>query len=316
MIYEYQPSDQAQTIDCILELLSAERMIEPIRISNRNIAELYFNEIQLKINNNCGKIFVSKENDEITGVLIVDIEENEVYEQPGKHILIVDIVVKSDFRNRGIGKELMRKAEAFALENNVTEVRLYTLMKNKAALNLYRSCGYQDFGIALTKKIQINLDLSKLEIRSSKENEQIPYGLLLLSDDTMEAINKNLNNGELFIAEINQKMVAAFVIKAAAKNTIEIKNIAVIEELQGKGVGTILLGYIKKTAKERNFETLLVGTCDQCIKEIAFYRKSGFDITDVRKNFFTENYREPIFERGVQIKDMIMLSIDLNAKMI
>jgi ribosomal protein S18 acetylase RimI-like enzyme len=315
MIYEYQSADEAEIIDCLMELQSAESKIESIRISNRNIAEMYFNEVQHKINNNSGKIFVSKRDNEIAGVLIVDIEENEIYEKQGKHILIVDIVVKSNFRNRGIGKELMKKAETFALENNVSEIRLYTLMKNKAALNLYRNCGYQDFGIALTKKIQNNLDLSQLQIRNPQENEQIPYDLLLLSDDTIEAINKNLHNGELFIGKIIQKTVAAFVLKVVKKDTIEIRNIAVIEELQGKGIGTILLDYIKIIAKKRNFETLLVGTCDQCIKEIAFYRKSGFDITDVRKNFFIDNYREPIFENGVQIKDMIMLSMDLRTKM-
>ncbi len=309
MINEYQSSDVVKIIDCLEELLSAESMIEPIRISNRNIAEKYFNEVQLKINNNSGKIFVSSKDNEITGVLIVAIEENEVNEQQGKHILIVDIVVKSDFRNQGIGKQLMKKAETFALENNMSEVRLYTLMKNKAALNLYRHCGYQDFGIALTKKIQNNLDLSQLQISTLKVNKQIPYNILLLSDDTIEAINKNLHNSELFVGEINDKVIAAFILKIIEKETIEIKNIAVIEDLQGKGVGTILLEYIKKIAKERNFEKLLVGTCDQCIKEIAFYKKSGFDITDVRKNFFTENYQEPICENGVQIEDMIMLSM-------
>lgn len=154
--------------------------------------------------------------------------------------------------------------------------------------------------------------MNKEEILINKTtNEQIPYDLLLLSDDTIEAINKNLDKGELFVAKINDETIAAFILKVIAVDSIEIKNIAVLENQQGKGIGTTLLSYITANATQRGFKKLLVGMCDRCDKEIEFYKKSGFKIVGIRENFFIDNYKEPIYENGGQIKDMVVLSINL-----
>lgn len=68
MIDKFQPADESEIIECLLELQAAESVIEPIRISNRRIAEMYFKEVQNNISNNSGEIFVSKDNNEITGL--------------------------------------------------------------------------------------------------------------------------------------------------------------------------------------------------------------------------------------------------------
>lgn len=155
------------------------------------------------------------------------------------------------------------------------------------------------------------MDPTKIRISPIKETEEIPYDLLLLSDDTKEAIEKNLDGGELYFGKYKEQIVAAFILKVVQNDTVEIKNIAVVENLQGKGIGTILLNDIKEKVKQREFQKLLVGTCDQCKKEIEFYKKSDFVLTDIRKNFFVENYNEPIYENGKQIIDMVVLKIDL-----
>ncbi|OAI15327.1 MULTISPECIES: GNAT family N-acetyltransferase [Methylomonas] len=149
-----------------------------------------------------------------------------------------------------------------------------------------------------------------MQIRPLHENEQAPYELLLLSDDTIEAINININKGEVFIAEIADKIIAAFILKSEEKYIVEIKNIAVVRELQGQGIGTMLLKYIIRIVRARGFKKLLVGTCDQCFKEIDFYKKSGFEIFSIRKNFFLDNYKDPIYENGIQIKNMVMLLME------
>ncbi|MBS1757293.1 MAG: GNAT family N-acetyltransferase [Bacteroidetes bacterium] len=151
-------------------------------------------------------------------------------------------------------------------------------------------------------------------ILKAHNDEQIPYELLLLSDESKEAINKNLDRGELFLAKHKDKIIAAFILKITEKETIEIKNIAVSESKQNKGIGTILLEFIIADAKLRGFKNLTVGTCDLCEKEISFYKKSGFIISNIRKNFFIDNYKDPIFENGVQLRDMIMLSMELNSR--
>ncbi|WP_428660521.1 GNAT family N-acetyltransferase [Runella sp.] len=155
------------------------------------------------------------------------------------------------------------------------------------------------------------MDKTKILISLINKSDEIPYDLLLLSDDTIKAIDKNLNNGECYLAKYQEKTVAVFILKVVQDDSIEIKNIAVTEELQGKGIGTILIDFIIENAKKRGFEKVLVGTCDQCVKEIKFYEKSRFAIFDIRKNFFLDNYSKPIYENGKQIIDMVLLKIDL-----
>jgi aminoglycoside 6'-N-acetyltransferase I len=150
-----------------------------------------------------------------------------------------------------------------------------------------------------------------LDINIVNKNDVIPYDLLLLSDDTKEAIDKNLDKGELYIGKQNGEIVASFILNPIQFDTIEIKNIAVSENLQGKGYGTYLLHYIIDSTKKRGFKKLIVGTCDQCYKEIEFYKKSNFLVSGIRKNFFIDNYDKPIYENGLQIIDMVLLKIDL-----
>jgi hypothetical protein len=40
---------------------------------------------------------------------------------------------------------------------------------------------------------------------------------------------------------------------------------------------------------------------------LSIYKKAGFIEFDIRKDFFIQNYAKPIFEDGVQLKDMAVL---------
>lgn len=86
--------------------------------------------------------------------------------------------------------------------------------------------------------------LNDLEIVPFKDGDAIPYDILLLSDDTAEAIDNNLKDGELYIAKMHDVEVGAFVLKSVGKAALEIKNIAISEALQGQGIGSVLLRYI------------------------------------------------------------------------
>ena len=154
-------------------------------------------------------------------------------------------------------------------------------------------------------------DELKIEIRAESEINEMIYDLLLLSDESKAAIDKNLDNGELYVAKEGNQVIAAFILKTVQEDALEIRNIAVAEELQGKGIGTLLLRHIIDNAGKRGFKSLWVGTCDQCSLEIKFYEKSGFVVSGVRKNFFLENYDRPIYENGKQIVDMILLKMDV-----
>jgi len=44
---------------------------------------------------------------------------------------------------------------------------------------------------------------------------------------------------------------------------------------------------------------------------ILFYLKQGFVKYGVKKDFFVQNYPQPIYDHGIQLRDMVMLKKEL-----
>ncbi len=136
-----------------------------------------------------------------------------------------------------------------------------------------------------------------------------PYDLLLLADETIEGINKYLFKSEVYVAELLEtgQPVGVFCLYRIDADTVEIMNIAVSEKHQGNGIGSSMIDNIITIAEGKGYRQIIVGTADCGIKQIHFYEKNGFVKYDVKKNYFTEIYDTPIYEDGVQLKDMVML---------
>ncbi len=148
-------------------------------------------------------------------------------------------------------------------------------------------------------------------IRQLQKDEEIPYNLLLLADETIEAINRYINDSEIFIFEKDNKTLAVYALQKISDDTIEIKNIAVDTKHQGQGIGKLLLRDAISRAKTKGFKTIVIGTGDIAIKQLHLYQKEGFEIFDIKKSFYLDNYPNPIYENGVQLKDMVMLKKEL-----
>ena len=78
---------------------------------------------------------------------------------------------------------------------------------------------------------------------------------------------------------------------------------------QGQGIGKLLLR--DATVKAKGFKKIIIGTGDAAIKQLYLYQKEGFEIFDIKKRFFLDNYPGPIYENGIQLKHMIMLKKEL-----
>jgi aminoglycoside 6'-N-acetyltransferase I len=144
-------------------------------------------------------------------------------------------------------------------------------------------------------------------VRQLYNHEEIPYDLLLLADETREAIKKYLGNSDIYIYEKHDKIIAVYVLQKVNNDTIEIKNIAVDPRYQGRGIGKLLLRDAATKAKEKGCNKIIIGTGDAATKQLNLYQKEGFEIFEIKKGFFLDNYPEPIYENGIQLKHMIML---------
>lgn len=144
-----------------------------------------------------------------------------------------------------------------------------------------------------------------------KKEEVLPYPLLLLADETVKAIDKYVLDSNVYVLREADKELAVFCLYQVSETTVELKNIAVSSELQGKGIGSILIKEIISICKGEGYSHLIVGTADTGVDQIRFYERNGFVKYDVRKEFFLKNYDEPIIENGVQLVDMVMLEMKI-----
>lgn len=130
-----------------------------------------------------------------------------------------------------------------------------------------------------------------------------------MADETREAIDQYLWYSEVYLVKRNNHHVGLFCLYHQDAETVELKNIAITENDQGQGIGEQTLKHIKKICCPK-YKYIIVGTADCEINQIRFYERNEFHKCDVRKNFFLDNYPEPIFENGLKLKDMQLLKFE------
>lgn len=136
------------------------------------------------------------------------------------------------------------------------------------------------------------------------ENKKEYLPLLILADEQEDMIDRYLEKGTMYVLD-DYGVKAECVVTDEGNGVLEIKNIAVDPSFQKMGYGKSLIEFVEKQYAGE-YSVLQVGTGDSPLT-LPFYEKCGFERSHIVENFFTENYNHPIFENGVQLKDMIYL---------
>lgn len=152
------------------------------------------------------------------------------------------------------------------------------------------------------------MKLSEILIRPLADGEDIPYALLLDADPSEALVTAYLKYADIYVAVMMNSIVGVYVLCQVGPHRAEIKNIAVKESLQGQGVGKLLLEDATKRASEKGYRELVIGTANSSVWQLYLYQKAGFEITEIRKNFFIDNYPGLLYENGIQVKHMIVLT--------
>lgn len=128
--------------------------------------------------------------------------------------------------------------------------------------------------------------------------------LLLIGDESADMIARYLHDGRLFVAFSDLRPIAVCAVCELESATVEVKNLAVLGECRCRGIGRAMLGHVEKLYPACQL-TLGSGETPSTLR---FYRNCGFRYSHTVKDFFTDNYPEPIIEEGVLLKDMIYLT--------
>lgn len=152
---------------------------------------------------------------------------------------------------------------------------------------------------------------TKWRIRQLQQDEKLPMGLLLLADPSEQSIEKYIHKSEVYIAIEIEDIIGVFVLLEIAPGKAELMNVAVAESHQGKGLGKALVLQAIEVAKMRGMQSMELGTGNSSIQQLALYQKCGFRMKEIHHDYFIDNYDEPIFEKGIQCRDMVRLGIKL-----
>lgn len=155
----------------------------------------------------------------------------------------------------------------------------------------------------LEENMNLSYDIQKIE----HEKKQF-LDLLLLADEQEDMIDRYLEQGEMY-ALYDDGLKCVAVVEPLNNNECELKNIATYQQYQGRGYGRAMIQYLVNQYKESH-KTMLVGTGDSPMI-LGFYQNCGFRLSHRVKNFFVDNYSNPIIENGIQLIDMVYLRMDL-----
>lgn len=147
-----------------------------------------------------------------------------------------------------------------------------------------------------------------MKFRQLQVSEPLPMDLLLEADPSEQLVRAYCASGWCVVAEErNGPTIGVYVLLSLSETTVEIKNIAVAESVRGMGYGRQLLQHALAESARRGFEFVEIGTGNSSLGQLALYQKCGFRLHAIDPDFFRRNYREPIFENGIECRDMVRL---------
>ena len=147
-----------------------------------------------------------------------------------------------------------------------------------------------------------------MEIRKIEKDKKQYLNLLLLADEQEDMIDRYLERGTMYALE-DDGVKAECMVTDEGDGILELKNIAVEPDFQGRGYGKALVDFLIQ-AYTGTYSVLQVGTGDSPAT-ILFYEACGFCRHHLVKNFFTDHYDHPIYECGVQLVDMVYLQKEI-----
>lgn len=168
--------------------------------------------------------------------------------------------------------------------------------------------------------MRILFEKFKLSGQITPADRERCLALLLDADPSQANVDDYLNRGDLYIARLTDEsaqetqsgnIVGLYVNLLTRPRTIEIMNVAVTPELQGRGIGKQLVQHAIETARSMRAKTIEIGTGNSGVGQLALYQKAGFRIVGVDADYFVRYYEDGIYENGMQVRDMIRLSQDL-----
>lgn len=136
---------------------------------------------------------------------------------------------------------------------------------------------------------------------------QCPWELLLLADPSRDLVESYLSDAVTLASFDVDTIQGVVVMTPISSDSWEIKNIAVREDLHGRGIGKDLLKAALLECQTRGARHVWIGTGNSSIAQLGLYQRVGFRMAAIDRDFFVRNYPDKIIENGIECRDMVRL---------
>jgi ribosomal protein S18 acetylase RimI-like enzyme len=155
LIREYEDRDFEQVADCFVELQEYERCLDDFLVEGRAVARRYLAYMFSRCAETEGRVFVAEEGGRAVGFVSVwsRVRPRMIEEKEYEYAYVSDLVVLAAYRGRGLGRALLERAEGHARSCGAKILRIGVLARNEPARGLYRSFGFEERVIEMTKAL-------------------------------------------------------------------------------------------------------------------------------------------------------------------
>lgn len=137
--------------------------------------------------------------------------------------------------------------------------------------------------------------------------------LFALADDSTQQVERYRDLGRVIVARDGPTLIGHLqLIDGERTDEAEVKSLAVSEDRQGTGIGSMLMTRAVSVCREEDRSALLVATAAADTRVLRFYQRLGFRLLRVERDVFTaETGYPPIEFEGVPLRDQVWLSFAL-----
>jgi GNAT superfamily N-acetyltransferase len=134
--------------------------------------------------------------------------------------------------------------------------------------------------------------------------------LFALAEDSAAALDEYVEDGRVLVAVAGERIVGHLQLTDTERpGEAEIKNMAVLEQHQGQGVGRRLVAAALELAHAESRSRLVVATAAADIGNLRFYQRMGFRMHSVERDAFTPatGYPAGLLVDGIELRDRVWL---------
>ena len=150
-----RPADRESVIDLIQILNAYEAGLTGDRTHDRASAARYHDDLLQRLAKRQGRIVLAEAGRLIVAAMGFCLDEDAAYvaAEVRRHGTVTDLVVREEWRGRGIGRILLAEAERLTREAGLRRLMIGALVANDKAERIYRAFGFEPYVSILVKPL-------------------------------------------------------------------------------------------------------------------------------------------------------------------